>query len=101
MSAGDQNYSRAAQFKCLSDPAVPLSVWIVPIVTITAARPFMGFPLVRAIISGFGQGGAGRGDLTPKGLRPAAPKAAASANFRPFIHFGASGSQFRRGGDHR
>lgn len=29
MSAGDQNYSRAAQFKCLSDSTVPLSVWIV------------------------------------------------------------------------
>jgi hypothetical protein len=29
MSAGDQNYSRAAQFECLSDPTVPLSVWIV------------------------------------------------------------------------
>ena len=28
MSAGDQNYSRAAQSKCLSDPTVPLSVWI-------------------------------------------------------------------------
>ena len=28
MSAGDQNYSRAALFKCLSDPTVPLSVWI-------------------------------------------------------------------------
>jgi hypothetical protein len=28
MSAGDQNYSRAAQFECLSDPTVPLSVWI-------------------------------------------------------------------------
>jgi hypothetical protein len=42
MSAGDQNYSRAAQFKCLSDPTVPLSVWIVPI---TAAKPFIGFPL--------------------------------------------------------
>lgn len=42
MSAGDQNHSRAAQFKCLSDPTVPLSVWIVPI---TAARPFIGFSL--------------------------------------------------------
>jgi len=30
MSAGDQNYSRAAQFKCLSDSTVPISVWIVP-----------------------------------------------------------------------
>jgi hypothetical protein len=30
MRAGDQNYSRAGQFKCLSDPTVPLSVWIVP-----------------------------------------------------------------------
>jgi hypothetical protein len=29
MSAGDQNRSRGAQFKCLSDPTVPLSVWIV------------------------------------------------------------------------
>jgi|SRR5580704_9707535 hypothetical protein len=29
MNAGDQNYSRVAQSKCLSDPAVSLSVWIV------------------------------------------------------------------------
>jgi hypothetical protein len=42
MSAGDQNYSRAAQFKCLSDPTVPLSVWIVPI---TPTRPLIGFLL--------------------------------------------------------
>jgi|SRR5580704_10118093 hypothetical protein len=29
MSAGDQNYPRAAEFKCLSDPTILLSVWIV------------------------------------------------------------------------
>ena len=43
MSAGDQNYSRAAQFKCLSGPTVPLSVWIVPI---TAASPFSRRPVL-------------------------------------------------------
>ena len=48
MSAGDQNYSRAAKFKCLSDPTVPLSVWIVPI---TAARPFIGFHLEQRMIA--------------------------------------------------
>ena len=46
MSAGDQSYSRAAHFKCLSDPTVPLSVWIVPI---TAARPCTRFAQNRGI----------------------------------------------------
>jgi hypothetical protein len=46
MSAGDQNYSRAAQFKCLSDSAVPLSVWIVQI---TAARPCTRFPQHKSV----------------------------------------------------
>ena len=41
MSAGDQNYSRAAKFKCLSDPTVQLSVWIVPITAAsTRVRPY-------------------------------------------------------------
>jgi hypothetical protein len=51
MSAGDQNHSRAAQFKCLSDPTVPLSVWIVPI---TAASPFIRFPLEQRNSTGWG-----------------------------------------------
>jgi hypothetical protein len=46
MSAGDQNYSRAAQFKCLSDSTVPLSVWIVQI---TAARPCTRFPQHKSV----------------------------------------------------
>jgi hypothetical protein len=46
MSAGDQNYSRAAQFECLSDSTVPLSVWIVQI---TAARPCTGFPQHKSV----------------------------------------------------
>jgi hypothetical protein len=41
MSAGDQNYSRAAQFKCLSDSTVPLSVWIVPITAAGSRRAVM------------------------------------------------------------
>ena len=44
MSAGDQNYSRAAQFKCLSDSTVPLSVWIVP----STARPDLVLDLPKA-----------------------------------------------------
>jgi len=59
MSAGDQNYSRAAQFKCLSNPTVPLSVWVVPITAASTLHRI--FPRVRAVISGFGQGGAKEG----------------------------------------
>jgi hypothetical protein len=49
MSAGDQNYSRAAQYKCLSDSTVPLSVWIVQI---TAARPCTRFPQHKSVCYG-------------------------------------------------
>ena len=44
MSAGGQNYSRAAQFKCLPDSTIPLSVWIVP----STARPDLVQDLPRA-----------------------------------------------------
>jgi hypothetical protein len=42
MSAADQNHSRAAQLKCLSDPTVSLSVWIF---RLRRPAPFVGLPL--------------------------------------------------------